>query len=305
MNEAAQNKTSLASLKQRLNEAAKVMAKKGDYAFSKYRNGEVDVTYKGKVIATGDFDSGADAWFMDIKGVKGQKSFNSPGDAIKFFMKSKLTEVDEDAPVNATGDAVDMTPGKRIPKPLKRFKEHFEGKNNMKTVREIRDLAEATRVKDTHRWNAHPNKTTMNAIAKDFKKELGTNKPYMDGVELVVGDKTVLTVKDNTSIADMKKAIAGWVAKNVKAAPGEVKVGKFNAKLPTEMKGVLGHKGAALDNPRVIIKTDVDSAKEIQKAVKGTGKFRMMKRTDHVAVYLDFKDGDELKAGMAKVKGIK
>jgi len=30
-----------------------------------------------------------------------------------------------------------------------------------------------------------------------------------------------------------------------------------------------------------------------------------MKRTDHVAVYLDFKDGDELKAGMAKVKGIK
>ena len=126
MKEAAQNKTSLASLKQRLNEAAKVMAKKGDYAFSKYRNGEVDVTYKGKVIATGDFDSGADAWFMDIKGVKGQKSFNSPGDAIKFFMKSKLTEVDEDAPVNATGDSVDMSPGKRMTKPLKRFKEHLE-----------------------------------------------------------------------------------------------------------------------------------------------------------------------------------
>ena len=126
MNEAEQCKTSLKSIKKRITEAAKVMAKKGDYAFSKYRNGEVDVTYKGKVIATGDFDSGADAWFMDIKGVKGQKSFNSPGDAIKFFMKSKLTEVDEDAPVNATGDDVDMTPGKRIPKPLKRFKEHLE-----------------------------------------------------------------------------------------------------------------------------------------------------------------------------------
>ena len=176
----------------------------------------------------------------------------------------------------------------------------------MKTVREIRALVEA-RVKDNDKWNGNPEGSTMNAIAKDFKKELGRNpgKPYMDDDSLVVGDETVLTVKDNTSIADMKKAIAGWVAKNVKAAPGEVKVGKFNAKLPTEMKGVLGNKAVELDSPRVIIKTDVDSAKEIQKAVKGTGKFRMMKRKDHVAVYLDFKDGDELKAAMAKVKKIK
>ena len=50
MNEAEQCKTSLKSIKKRITEAAKVMAKKGDYAFSKYRNGEVDVTYKGKVI---------------------------------------------------------------------------------------------------------------------------------------------------------------------------------------------------------------------------------------------------------------
>ena len=48
-----------------------------------------------------------------------------------------------------------------------------------------------------------------------------------------------------------------------------------------------------------------NSAKEIQAAVKGTGKFRMMKRKDHVAVYLDFADGDQLKAAMAKVKKIK
>ena len=92
MNEAEQCKTSLKSIKKRITEAAKVMAKKGDYAFSKYRNGEVDVTYKGKVIATGDFDSGADAWFMDIKGTKGQQSFNSADDVIKFFMKNKITE---------------------------------------------------------------------------------------------------------------------------------------------------------------------------------------------------------------------
>jgi len=163
------------------------------------------------------------------------------------------------------------------------------------------------RVKDNHRWNANDELATMNFIYKDFKKELGRDpgKPYMDDDELVVGDKTVLRMKDNTSVADMKKAVQSWIAKNVKPAAGEVKVGKFNAKLPTEMKGVLGNKAVKLDNPRVIIKTDVNSAKEIQAAVKGTGKFRMMKRKDHVAVYLDFADGDQLKAAMAKVKKIK
>ena len=70
-------------------EAAKVMAKKGDYAFSKYRNGEVEVTHKGKVLATGDFDSGADSFFMDVPGTKGQKSFNSADDVIKFFVNMK------------------------------------------------------------------------------------------------------------------------------------------------------------------------------------------------------------------------
>jgi hypothetical protein len=75
-----------------LDEAAKVLSKKGDYAFSTYKNSEVDVTYKGKIIATGDFDSGADAWFLDIKGTKGQRSFDSAADVIKFFMKNKITE---------------------------------------------------------------------------------------------------------------------------------------------------------------------------------------------------------------------
>jgi hypothetical protein len=89
---AAYDKSNASKIKESVDEAAKVMAKKGDYAFSKYRNGEVDVTYKGKVIATGDFDSGADAWFMDIKGTKGQQSFNSADDVIKFFMKNKITE---------------------------------------------------------------------------------------------------------------------------------------------------------------------------------------------------------------------
>ena len=164
------------------------------------------------------------------------------------------------------------------------------------------------RVKDNHRWNANDELATMNFIYKDFKKELGRDpgKPYMDDDALVVGDETVLNVKDNTSVADMKKAVQSWVAKNAKPAAGETKMGKFNVKLPTELGGVLGNKATKLENPRAIIKTDVDSAKEIQRVVKGKGaKFRMMKRKDHVAVYLDFDDGKIMQDALKKVAKIK
>ena len=70
--------------------------------------------------------------------------------------------------------------------------------------------------KDNHRWNDNDEIATMNFIYKDFKKELGRDpgKPYMDDDALVVGSETVLTVKDNTSIADMKVAVAKWVIDN-------------------------------------------------------------------------------------------
>ena len=164
------------------------------------------------------------------------------------------------------------------------------------------------RPKDNHRWNAHDELATMNFIYKDFKKQLGRDpgKPYMDDDALVVGDETVLTVKDNTSIADMKAAVAAWIGKNVKPEKGEAKVGRFNVKLPDELAGVLGNKATKLEKPRAIIKTDVNSAKEIQKVVKGKGvKFRMMKRKDHVAVYLDFDDGKLMQDALKKVARIK
>jgi hypothetical protein len=148
----------------------------------------------------------------------------------------------------------------------------------------------------------------MNFIYKDFKKQLGRDpgKPYMDDDALVVGSETVLTVKDNTSIGDMKKAVAAWVGKNAKPAPDEAKVGRFNIKLPTELGGVLGNKATKLEKPRAVLKTDVDSAKEIQRAIKGKGvKFRMMKRKDHVAVYLDFDDGKIMQDALKKVAKIK
>ena len=176
-----------------------------------------------------------------------------------------------------------------------------------KLVKEFTSINEA-RPKDNHRWNANDEIATMNYIYKDFKKELGRDpgKPYMDDDSLVVGDETVLNVKDNTSVGDMKKAVGAWVAKNAKAAPGETKFGKFNVKLPTELGGVLGNKATKLENPRAVLKTDVDSAKEIQRVVKGKGvKFRMMKRKDHVAVYLDFDDGKLMQDALKKIAKIK
>ena len=175
-------------------------------------------------------------------------------------------------------------------------------------MKSLKTIINEARPNDNHRWNAHDELATMNFIYKDFKKELGRDpgKPYMDDDALVVGDETVLTVKDNTSIGDMKKAVAAWVGKNAKPAPDEAKVGRFNIKLPTELGGVLGGKATKLENPRAVLKTDVDSAKEIQRAVKGKGvKFRMMKRKDHVAVYLDFDDGKIMQDALKKVAKIK
>jgi len=175
-------------------------------------------------------------------------------------------------------------------------------------MKSLKTLINEARPKDNHRWNAHDELATMNFIYKDFKKQLGRDpgKPYMDDDSLVVGDETVLTVKDNTSIADMKAAVAAWIGKNAKPAPDEAKVGRFNVKLPTELGGVLGGKATKLENPRAVLKTDVDSAKEIQRAVKGKGvKFRMMKRKDHVAVYLDFDDGKLMQDALKKVAKIK
>jgi hypothetical protein len=183
-------------------------------------------------------------------------------------------------------------------------------------MKSLKTIINEARPKDNHRWNAHDELATMNFIYKDFKKQLGRDpgKPYMDDDALVVGSDTVLTVKDNTSIADMKAAVAAWIGKNVKPEKGEAKVGRFNVKLPDELAGVLGNKATKLEKPRAIIKTDVDSAKEIQKAVKGLMKrgpegkgvkFRMMKRKDHVAVYLDFDDGKIMQDAMKKIAGIK
>ena len=70
----------------------RVIAKKGDYTFTNNKDNEsVYVNLKGKKIASGDFDAGADGWFFNVKGQNGQKFFRKPEDAINFFMKEAFT----------------------------------------------------------------------------------------------------------------------------------------------------------------------------------------------------------------------
>ena len=74
-------------------ELDEALAKKGQYeVISGGKDGVTSVKFKGKVIATGDFDSGADGWMMDIKGEKGQKFFDSAQKIADYFAKNKITE---------------------------------------------------------------------------------------------------------------------------------------------------------------------------------------------------------------------
>ena len=157
---------------------------------------------------------------------------------------------------------------------------------------------------------------TNRYLKKDrkVKKILGGRSLYWDDVDLIIGNDVVISVKGDgeETMGDLKKAIYKAKLspiprdKSKAAAPGETKVGKFNIKLPTEIGGSYGGDAHKLDKPRAVLKTDVNSAKEIQKAVKGKGvKFRMMKRKDHVAVYLDFDDGKLMQDALKKVAKIK
>ena len=157
---------------------------------------------------------------------------------------------------------------------------------------------------------------TNRYLKKDrkVKKILGGRSLYWDDVDLIIGDDVVISVKGdgNETMGDLKKAIYKAKLspiprdKSKPLAPGEKKVGRFNIKLPTEIGGSYGGDAHKLDKPRAVLKTDVNSAKEIQKAIKGKGvKFRMMKRKDHVAVYLDFDDGKLMQTALKKLAKIK
>jgi DNA phosphorothioation-dependent restriction protein DptG len=92
----------------------------------------------------------------------------------------------------------------------------------METIQSLRkrakDLLEASysdrsKVKDFSKEKS-PVETIVKTVTRDNAVKSFINKRprfdralYMDGDDLVLGDSLVMTVKDNTTIADIKKAI--------------------------------------------------------------------------------------------------
>ena len=64
---------------------------KGQYKVTS-GGGVTTVKFKGKVVSSGDFDQGADGWFMNIKGKKGQEFFDTAQKMADYFAKNKITE---------------------------------------------------------------------------------------------------------------------------------------------------------------------------------------------------------------------
>ena len=76
------------------NEGTKqVLAHGGKGQYKAVRDGGITkIMYKGKVVGTADFDRGADSFFVSMKGVKGQKSFDDAQAMVDYFAKNKITE---------------------------------------------------------------------------------------------------------------------------------------------------------------------------------------------------------------------
>lgn len=56
------------------------------------KGGVIHIMYKGKKVGSADFDRGADAFFANVKGVKGQPSFDTAQELVDYFAKKKITE---------------------------------------------------------------------------------------------------------------------------------------------------------------------------------------------------------------------
>jgi len=76
-----------------LDEAKQVLAHggKGQYKIVS-DGGAISVMFKGKVVGKGDFDRGANSFFVSMKGQKGQKSFDDAQDIADYFAKMKIKE---------------------------------------------------------------------------------------------------------------------------------------------------------------------------------------------------------------------
>jgi len=80
-------------------EEAQVLAHGGKGQYKAVSDGGVvRIMHKGKEIASGDFDSGADGWFVSREDDKGQKFFSNAQDMVDFFAEQKVNEWVQDSP---------------------------------------------------------------------------------------------------------------------------------------------------------------------------------------------------------------
>ena len=94
-----------------VNEAS-VLAHGGEGQYKAVSSGGVvRIMHKGKEIASGDFDSGADGWFVSREGDKGQKFFGNAQDMVDHFADEKITEeevsVDNEGNIAGYLDTID------------------------------------------------------------------------------------------------------------------------------------------------------------------------------------------------------
>lgn len=64
--------------------------KQGKYEFRSV-DGYVELSYRGKVIAIGDFDENSNSYWLSHSSFKGQKSFETAEEAIDYFEKNRIT----------------------------------------------------------------------------------------------------------------------------------------------------------------------------------------------------------------------
>ena len=103
-----------------------VLAHGGKGQYKAVRDGDITkVMYKGKVVGTADFDSGADSFFVSMKGVKGQKSFDDAQAMVDYFAKNKITEEVELDEEFKKGDKVTVKVAKSSDREIQQLSKKF------------------------------------------------------------------------------------------------------------------------------------------------------------------------------------
>jgi len=159
---------------------------KGQYKVTS-GGGVTTVKFKGKVVSSGDFDQGADGWFMNIKGEKGQKFFDTAQKMADYFAKNKITEEVDLDEMKSTMYAL-VIDGKVVAKGSKSDmmrKKKKEGGTVYNTPgSKIGDMIEEADL-DEGTWHIAKEAVSMaqQAAIAISKKERG-NKPKKEEVEL-------------------------------------------------------------------------------------------------------------------------